>query len=497
MIQTFEYLEEEKNRLDKYLTIALKDYSRNQVQEWIETGLVKINSEVNDKSKATVRLNDKIEIDVPEIIKKTAEDYDVPNIKIIHEAENFIVINKPAGLLSHGVPERNEPSVVEQILEKYPEIKGIGDDDIRPGIVHRIDKMVSGLLVIARNQESFENLKTQFKDRTIDKTYLALCHGNVETPEGTINFALARNKNKARVIAVPEGNDTPNARPAITTFQLLKHYRHLSLVKVKILTGRTHQIRAHFHAFNHPLVGDRLYYNKTDKQVELPQIFLHAHELAFTDLDGKRHEFVLNLPTYLKQYLNRLTASKNLLVVSGASGVGKSAIIIDLLKKYKSELQLDTGTTYTTRELREIPEDKQIINVDVNEFKRLIHDDEFVEWAEVHKNFYGTVRKQLETELKNNNVILNIDINGALQIQEAYPESWLVFIDAPLEDLEQRLRDRKTNTEEDIEVRLKNAKKEKLFAKHYDKVIQNRNNKMDEAVEEFKDYIKLASDKTE
>src|SRR6056297_3314085 len=413
------YKENNKQRLDKFLAHKLSKYSRNQIQDWISQGYVKINKEIIKENKHTLKHKDKISIAIPKE-KPQKTQVDSPKIQILFEHKDFLIINKPVNLLIHPSNSKTantEDSVAQQIVKLYPKIKKVGEDPLRPGIVHRLDKMVSGLIVVARNQKMFKHLKQQFKNREVKKTYLALVKGKVAKQQGEINFALGRSKSKKRMVALPQENTRENSKNAKTKFQLLKYYKNLSLLKVNIITGRTHQIRAHMHAFNHPIVGDHLYSNKRFKKTKLEQIFLHSYELKFKDLDNKEQLFIAPLNDYLKKYLNKLTLSKNLFVVSGASGVGKSAIIINLLKKYSTKLNLKAGTTYTTRELRNIAEDKEIIKVSEKKFKDLIRNEKVIEWAKVHKNYYGTAADILKKKLKKHNIILNIDIQGALKIQ--------------------------------------------------------------------------------
>ena len=232
------------------------------------------------------------------------------NYKKIFKNKEFIIINKPAGLITHGAPHIKEPSLADLLLKDYPEIKKIGEDPWRPGIVHRLDRLASGLLVVARTQESFDNLKNQFKNRTIKKHYRALVYGKIEKDEDEINFPIKRSTKGYKMAALPEtikGKNNISGRNAITEFQVKKKYINYTLLDTKIKTGRTHQIRVHMCAYGHPVVGDDLYSTKKtrekNKKFNLGRIFLHASELEFTDLKGQGQKFKAKLPDELVNFL--------------------------------------------------------------------------------------------------------------------------------------------------------------------------------------------------
>jgi 23S rRNA pseudouridine1911/1915/1917 synthase len=245
--------------------------------------------------------------------------------EIIFEDKDCLVINKPAGLAVHGGGNITEATLADLLLEKYPNIKNVGDDPTRPGIVHRLDMEVSGLMVIAKNQPSFENLKKQFKKREINKEYIALVYGKVEHEESEINFPIKRASTGYKMAAMPiqsvdllsrktptsrdQGNieGSFKAREALTTFKVIKRFVNYTLLSVKIKTGRTHQIRVHFFAYGHPLVGDPLYYTKKTKikndKLKLGRVFLMACHLSFKDLNGEKKDFKIDLSEDLKRFL--------------------------------------------------------------------------------------------------------------------------------------------------------------------------------------------------
>lgn len=221
-------------------------------------------------------------------------------IKIIFEDENTLVVEKPAGLEVASEKEKDELTLVDWLVKKYPAISKVGPDPARPGIVHRLDKNASGLLVAAKTEAAFENLTKQFKERTIKKEYTTLVHGEVTQDEGTIEFPIAR-ANSGRFAALPLGSEA--GRMAVTEYEIVERFKNFTLLKVKIKTGRTHQIRVHLFALGYPVVGDNLYRSKKTKEPILPRLFLHAAKMSFKNLDGKEQEFESDLPEELKSFL--------------------------------------------------------------------------------------------------------------------------------------------------------------------------------------------------
>lgn len=244
-------------------------------------------------------------------------------MKIIRETPDFIVIEKPAGLLVHPTVHHEGPTLVDELVAHYPKIKQVGDNHERPGIVHRLDREVSGLMVIAKTPEMFEHLKQQFAGRTVHKEYLALIHGKLPKDEGEIGFVIARSRRGGRMAARPSSQE---GREAKTTYEVTRRFPNATLVRVLPETGRTHQIRAHFHALGHPLVGDRLYRTKRQRRKELqkfkgeetqmlgkqkiPRLMLHATRLSFPDLDGKIQTFESSIPPEFNAFLNSLKSQQ-------------------------------------------------------------------------------------------------------------------------------------------------------------------------------------------
>jgi len=300
-------------RLDIFLTEKLK-ISRSQAQKILIENDIFVNEKKINKAGHWLKNNDQIIIKQKpkekitaikkELVKKT--NY---KIKIVSETKDYLVIEKPNGLLTHST-DKNEPDSLAAILvKKYPELKKVGDDPKRPGIVHRLDKEASGLLVVARTQKMFENLKNQFKNRLVEKEYSVLVHGQVAKDWDEIKFPIERSRTSDRMAAIPatlRGEATISGKNALTEFWVEKRFVNFTLLRVKIHTGRMHQIRVHMLSYNHPVVGDPLYFqkkrkNKWDKICG--RLFLHCTHLAFSDLDNQRQEFKSSIPKELENFL--------------------------------------------------------------------------------------------------------------------------------------------------------------------------------------------------
>ena len=202
------------------------------------------------------------------------------------------------------------------MLKNYPKLKGVGEYENRPGIVHRLDREASGVMVIAKNQKMFDHLKNQFKKRETEKEYSVLVHGKIENDHGEIDFDIDRSKD-GRMASRPKTNrlslrtimKIQFGKDALTEFWIERRFARYTLLKVQIHTGRTHQIRVHMLAFNHPVVGDTLYFNKKlnmTRDKELGRLFLHASHLCFRDLKDKKVCFELKLPSELDKFLGEL-----------------------------------------------------------------------------------------------------------------------------------------------------------------------------------------------
>lgn len=316
MKQTWTAGEEDvKKRLDIFVVEQLKDLSRSQVQKQIEEGMIKLNGKKttvhhflkvgdiveisgekrgarSEERDAKLKAKDRINIS-PEV---TRAQRPAPSaLQIIEETPSWLVIYKPCGILMHPDHDHEEGTLIDSVVEHFPAIAKVGEDPSRPGIVSRLDKDVSGLVVIAKTQDAFEHLKYQFSQHTVKKIYTALVYGEMEQDEGDIRFRIARSTSKARMSAIPEGSE--GGQPAWTHYDTIKRFQDATLLKLEIMTGRTHQIRAHLHGMQHSIVGDILYKPKTIKRkIESPRLLLQSTLLEFTDPDsGDRKHFVLPL----------------------------------------------------------------------------------------------------------------------------------------------------------------------------------------------------------
>jgi len=237
----------------------------------------------------------------------------MPQYKLIDQNNEFIVVNKPAGLISHRTEYIKEESLADQVLKDFPDMKNIGENEFRPGIMHRLDKSASGLMVLARSSESYENLKNQFKERVIEKKYSALVYGKIIRDYDEINFLIGRSSKGGKMAAFPltkKGKANFDGRNARTLFEVKKRFINYTLIEAKIETGRTHQVRVHLSAYGHPLVGDNLYATRKTKlkneKLGMERIFLVANFLSFRNIAGKIYKYEIDLPEDLKELLNKI-----------------------------------------------------------------------------------------------------------------------------------------------------------------------------------------------
>ncbi|HEY5141031.1 MAG TPA: RluA family pseudouridine synthase, partial [Methylococcales bacterium] len=241
---------------------------------------------------------------------KPIKEAEVPDIKILYEDDNVIVIDKPIGVVAQRAASSDAPAVTDFLENHCPAIKKVGEDEQRSGIVHRLDKDTSGIMIAAKNQAAFEFLKDKFKNRSAQKIYTALVYGRVEPEAGEIDFAIGRNpKSPCRqtIVRNPESS-TIKSRAAKTLYRTLKSSEGYSLLSVELKTGRMHQIRVHLKAIGHPVVGDPKYAssNLLKSTPELKRQFLHASKLEITLPDGQNKTFHSELPADLQSFLKNL-----------------------------------------------------------------------------------------------------------------------------------------------------------------------------------------------
>jgi len=304
-VNTIKYIvkEEAGIRLDAYLSKKNKDISRTSIQRLIEEGNILVN---NNQIKASYKVNenDVITVNIPEAkeIELKAEKID---IDIIYEDNDIIVINKPKGLVVHPANGNPDGTLVNALIEICKDsLSGIGGE-IRPGIVHRLDKDTSGILVVAKNDKAHINLSEQIKKRQMEKIYIALVRGNVKESQATINMPIGRSNGDRKKMAV-----TKNGKEAITHFKVLERYEKnnnkYSLLEIKIDTGRTHQIRVHLAQIGYPVIGDYIYSNGKNEFGIIGQC-LHSKSLKFIHpITEKEMYLEAELPKYFKEVIESL-----------------------------------------------------------------------------------------------------------------------------------------------------------------------------------------------
>lgn len=307
----------QRQRLDVFIAERLPEITRSQIAKLLKNGAGTVNNK-----KAVVhqflKSGDVCEFEVEarravpllrNTIPPQQDALPLPDLRIIKETRDWLVIDKSAGLIVHAAPKNENVTLVDLLLKHDPKIAKVGENPERPGIVHRLDREVSGLMVIARTQDAYDNLKQQFAGHKIIKKYLALVHGQIKEDEGDIKFRIARSKTKARMAARPVHEREGKA--AWTHFKTLKRFRQATLLELDIFSGRTHQIRAHLLALNHPVMGDLLYGRTSkDKNLKMPRLMLQSVHLSFTDPASGEHE-IFDLPPApeFNQIMKQLSSS--------------------------------------------------------------------------------------------------------------------------------------------------------------------------------------------
>ena len=294
----------EGGRLDQLVAARLPDLSRTAVQRLIDDGFILCNGEECEASDK-VAPGDEISVRVPPPVPTELVAEDIP-LTIVYEDDDVIVIDKPAGLVVHPAAGHASGTLVNAVLSHAPDLEGIGGE-VRPGIVHRLDKDTSGLMVVAKNDRALHFLQDQFKSRTVKKVYVALVEGIVEPREGIIDAPIGRNRNHRKKMAV-----TSEGRSARTRYRVRQIWTDppVSLIECYPETGRTHQIRVHFAWQHHPLVGDTIYGKRTPR-FDLTRHFLHAASLSFTLPNREARTFSSPLPIELQRVLDQLTNPEN------------------------------------------------------------------------------------------------------------------------------------------------------------------------------------------
>jgi len=308
------YIVEEKDaakRLDVFLA-EVTGITRSQIQKAITEGLVKIDERIVSKANYRLRPGQKI-VFVPPILQESELNPEAIPLEILYEDKHLIVVNKPAGMVVHPAPGHEQGTLVHALLHHCQDLSGIGGVR-RPGIVHRLDKDTSGVLLVAKNDAAHLELSRQFKERLIEKEYLCLVLGIPETRKGIIDFPIGRHPTDRKKFSVY----TKKPRDALTLWELKEAFSYCSLLLCQPKTGRTHQIRVHLTAIGRPILGDPLYLRKSrlskipDKDIrallkQTPRLMLHAWRVRFTHpISGEKMEFVAPLPEDMTVFTEKI-----------------------------------------------------------------------------------------------------------------------------------------------------------------------------------------------
>jgi 23S rRNA pseudouridine1911/1915/1917 synthase len=290
-----------KKRLDVFLTEKVEGLSRAQAKKQVEAGGYMVNGKEVSGHHFLKEGDTVTSSEATKALKK--EGKSMPSTKvsgkafkfeILKETPDWIVVYKPIGVLMHPDHDTMDGTLIDIIIHHAPQVAKVGEDMVRPGIVSRLDKDVSGVVVIAKTQDAFDDLKKQFAEHSVTKEYVALVHGDITKDEGDLKFRIARSTSKARMAARPAtGGDDDESQAAWTHFEVEHRFTGAAQLRLQIMSGRTHQIRAHLHAFGHPVIGDPLYKLKqTKRKIDAPRTMLQSVKLAFNDpATGERVTF--------------------------------------------------------------------------------------------------------------------------------------------------------------------------------------------------------------
>lgn len=294
--------EEATERIDKFLSEQFEEWSRSQIQQWIKEGNVTVNGRMV-KANYKIQEDDEVVLQVPPQKELNIEPESIP-LDIVYEDQDVIVINKPRGMVVHPAPGHYSGTLVNALLYHCKDLSGI-NGVLRPGIVHRIDKDTSGLLMAAKNDLAHESLARQLKDHDVHRIYLALVHGEIPHDLGTIDAPIGRDPHDRKKMTVIH----KNSKHAVTHFVVKERFQGFTLVECKLETGRTHQIRVHMQYIGHPLVGDPLYGLK--KTLKIDGQALHAKTLGFKHPRTNEYmEFDSELPEDMQGLIEELRANR-------------------------------------------------------------------------------------------------------------------------------------------------------------------------------------------
>jgi 23S rRNA pseudouridine1911/1915/1917 synthase len=284
-------------RLDSFLHERLPDFSRSRLQSWIKEGRVLVNG-ASVRASYLIRGSESLSVVPPELPPLKAQAEELP-IRILYQDNDVVVVDKPAGMVVHAGAGHHTGTLVNALLHHFGSLSSV-NGDLRPGIVHRLDRETSGVLVVARTDRAHQSLAAQFHDRKVEKVYLALVNGHMKTKMGRITAPITRDPVRRTRMTTK----LASGRSALTEYEVLEEFESASYLRVRIGTGRTHQIRVHLASIGHPIVGDRLYGAPPLQAGGLSRFFLHAHYLAFhSPSTGQRIAVESPLPPDLLHFL--------------------------------------------------------------------------------------------------------------------------------------------------------------------------------------------------
>jgi len=288
-------------RLDKFLTESLPEFSRSRIQGLIADGFVEVNGLAAKKAGQAIEAGTTLTVRIPPLVPTTLVAEEIP-LDVVFENEDLLVINKPAGMVVHPAAGHPSGTLVNAVLGYDADLEGIGGEE-RPGVVHRLDKETSGLILLAKNERAHRWLQDQFRLRKVEKTYLALVDGKPPTPSGRVEAHIGRDPRNRKRMAIVSAS---KGREAISEYKTLERFNNHTLLEFHPLTGRTHQIRLHCAFLKCPIVGDEVYGRKKPS-LPISRHFLHAYRLQVV-LPGEKepHSFEAPLPDELKQVLSQL-----------------------------------------------------------------------------------------------------------------------------------------------------------------------------------------------
>lgn len=304
MSEIIEFLIDETysgERLDKVISANVGSFTRSYAQKLIENKCVTVDEEVVDNKNFKIKEHKMIKIAVPEPEMLDLKPENIP-LEIVYEDDDLLIVNKPKGMVVHPAPGNYSGTLVNALMYHCGESLSSINGTIRPGIVHRIDKDTSGLLIVAKNDFSHKNLAEQIKNHSFSREYEAVVYGNLKNDTGTINAPIGRHKIDRKKMAVTN----ENSRNAVTHYTVLKRYKNFTHVRLKLETGRTHQIRVHMAYIGHPVAGDPIYGPKRVIK-NLNGQCLHAKHIGFVHPKTSKYiEFESDLPDYFKKFLKTL-----------------------------------------------------------------------------------------------------------------------------------------------------------------------------------------------